>query len=126
MALAHRGIAAMSKHTPGPWSWYTHNDHRVAIDGPDGAEVARAEEYGASAWIEVSEDDARLIAAAPTGLDAAVFVYERLLSHPVDSWRIGANGQQSLCVLRDFIADATGQTEQEVQEFYEAKIAGEA
>lgn len=59
-----------SKHTPGPWSWYTRNGHRVAIDGSGGAEVARAEEYGASAWIEVSEDDARLIAAAPELLEA--------------------------------------------------------
>lgn len=62
----------MSKHTPGPWSWYTRNGHKVAIDGPDGAEVARAEEYGASAWIEVSEYDARLIAAAPDMLAALV------------------------------------------------------
>ena len=64
----------MSKHTPGPWSWYTRNGHRVAIDGPGGAEVARADEYGASAWIEVSEDDARLIAAAPELLELALYV----------------------------------------------------
>lgn len=75
-----------SKHTRGPWSWYTRNGHRVAIDGPDGTEVARAEEYGASAWIEVSEDDARLIAAAPELLEALILLEREM----VDSGNAGS------------------------------------
>ncbi len=89
-----------SKHTPGPWSWYTHNDHRVAIDGPGGAEVARAEEYGASAWIEVSEDDARLIAAAHELLENLIGCMEALASHVPDCVEVQC--------ARAAIAKATG------------------
>jgi len=59
----------MNKHTPGPWSWQANKAHRVAIDGHDGTEVIRAEEYAGSAWIDISEENARLIAAAPELLE---------------------------------------------------------
>lgn len=94
-----------SKHTPGPWSWYTRNGHRVAIDGSGGAEVARAEEYGASAWIEVSEDDARLIAAAPELLYVAELVDD--VSDRIDHDPDSAFGQL-VAAARAAIAKATG------------------
>lgn len=70
------------------------------------------------------EDAARLLAAAPEGLSVAEFVYQALLRHPADGWRTSADGQHSLCVLRAFIASATGKSERDVQEFYEDAVAG--
>ncbi len=51
----------MSKHTPGPWT-IERNERGTSIKaiGP-----LQAEEYAGSAWLDVSDVDARLIAAAP-------------------------------------------------------------
>lgn len=97
-----------SKHTPGPWSWQTNQANRVSIDGPDGAEVVRAEEYAGSAWVEVSEDDARLIAAAPELLEALI-----LLEHEmVESGNAGSvdyGWKPAIEKTRAAIAKATGE-----------------
>lgn len=54
----------MSKHTPGPWEIERRRSFVTAI-GP-----CVADEYAGSAWLDVSEADARLIAAAPELLEA--------------------------------------------------------
>jgi hypothetical protein len=53
-----------------------------------------------------------------TPLKLAEDTYLALLKHPFDSWRI--HNQKLYCDLRNFIADSTGESEQDVQEFYEA------
>lgn len=55
----------MSKHTPGPWQWEKRGGAFRAIEGPSGLSVAVTEEYAGDAWIDVSEANASLIAAAP-------------------------------------------------------------
>ena len=129
----------ISKHTPGPWEVAEENgelfvqvvnqpaschpmfDRYRIIHGHVGGDPTE----NPTPDLGTPEANARLIAAAPDGLDTAIFVYEALLRHPVDAWRIRADGQQSLCHLRGFIAKATGRSEQEVQEFHEGIVAGE-
>lgn len=55
----------MSKHTPGPWQWEKRGGAFRAIEGASGTIVAVTEEYAGDAWIDISEANARLIAAAP-------------------------------------------------------------
>ena len=54
-----------------------------------------------------------------SGLIAAV--YFDLLLHPHDAWR--AKNQKTLVAARDAVALLIGETPQEVQDRYEAKIA---
>lgn len=62
----------MSKHTKGPWEIHTAQNGRTIFQiGP-----CAPEEYAGSAWLDVSMEDARLIAAAPELLEAL----ERLVS----------------------------------------------
>jgi hypothetical protein len=68
-----------------------------------------------------AEANARLIAAAPVGLSVAMQVYTELLRLPVGSERIRLQG--ALCSLRDYIAEATGETPQAVQEEFEETAA---
>ena len=68
---------------------------------------------------EVHEANARLIAAAPRGLSASEFVYIRLLMLAHDSTRLAL--QPAFCALRDYIAEATGRSQRDVQEDYEAR-----
>jgi hypothetical protein len=63
------------KHTPGPWLIERHRTFINAI-GP-----ISAEEYAGCSWLEVSEKDASLIAAAPELLEALIQIrasYARL------------------------------------------------
>jgi len=55
-----------AQHTPGPWP-IERKDQSSFIQaiGP-----LRVDEYAGSAWLEVSDEDARLIAAAPELLEA--------------------------------------------------------
>ena len=56
----------MSKHTKGPWEIHTAQNGRTIFQiGP-----CAPEEYAGSAWLDVSMEDARLIAAAPELLEA--------------------------------------------------------
>lgn len=53
-------------HTPGPWEIARSPHGRTIYEiGP-----CKPEEYAGAAWLSVSEEDARLIAAAPELLDA--------------------------------------------------------
>ena len=53
-----------AKHTPGPWKIERGYSTIIKSIGP-----CVPDEYAGSAWLEVSESDARLIAAAPDLLD---------------------------------------------------------
>lgn len=54
-----------AKHTPGPWEIRRGYDTIIDSIGP-----CIPEEYAGSAWLKLSEADARLIAAAPELLEA--------------------------------------------------------
>ncbi|MFL9582408.1 hypothetical protein [Stenotrophomonas sp. AB1(2024)] len=114
----------MSSNGIGPWR-ISDAQPGMVVDERD-QPVARLHWQGKKASNIARANRNRLaIIAAPEGLEVAVFVYEALLRHPVDAWRIRADGQKSLCLLRGFIAKATGRSEQEVQEFHEGVVAGE-
>src|SRR5574340_1494433 len=110
----------MSKHTPGPW--------RANIEGKYSSEVLASDgNYVCQLWGKDEEDfrereetkaNARLIAAAPDGLKAVEMAYLHILRTPHDRLRV--EGQSTLCALRDFIAVATGRTDEEVQNEFEA------
>ncbi len=72
---------------------------------------------------EMQEANAQLIAAAPDGLEAGVDAYIALL-RTSGIFRIRI--QKELCQLRDFIAKATGQDPEEVQNEYEAQALAKA
>ena len=59
-----------------------------------------------------------LHAAAPQGLDAAGAAYLALLR---SGWSYRLKVQSDLCMLRDYIAAATGREAQDVQDEYEAR-----
>ena len=56
----------MNKHTPGPWKWDEEN-HRITAKGPTGdfSVLHSYADYGDPSYIEVDDDDARLMATAP-------------------------------------------------------------
>lgn len=56
----------MFKGTPGPWKIYRYSGNIESI-GP-----CEAEEYAGTSWLEVSEEDANLIAAAPELLEVVM------------------------------------------------------
>lgn len=60
-------------HTPGPWKWWTSNglNRLTAERGRDGGVLSAVHLRDGFADIEVSQADARLIAAAPDLLDVA-------------------------------------------------------
>lgn len=68
-----------------------------------------------------SEADARLIAAAPSLLEAASNAYARLLSLGDYAGRCTMKGQTELASLVEAIAKATGRENQEVQEEFEER-----
>ena len=59
-----------AQHTPGPWDWERKRSGAVAALTGGWKDVFRVEEYAGSAWIEISDADARLIAAVPELLAA--------------------------------------------------------
>jgi len=67
----------------------------------------------------------QLIAAAPDGYKAAESAYLTLLKVRTFSDRLSDGFQESLIHLRNFIAKATGRTEEDVQNEFEAKARGE-
>lgn len=121
--------AVVSGFTPGPWEYGVADGYCGFYIAPRGtlptlASVERPR--GSNETLNVTafnfpgstEANARLIAAAPDGFDAAELTYIALLRQPHDAWRI--ENQNLLCALRDYIAKATGQDSQTVQEHYEA------
>lgn len=115
----------MSKHTPGPWIW--EKDFRGLYGAGKDADVLHWEPYDGM-WLgynDCQQANARLIAAAPEGLDAAMLAYE-ILADIRNQWkgRETPEGQIALVCLRDFIAKATGRDAQEVQDdFTNRRIA---
>ncbi|MCU4119345.1 hypothetical protein [Variovorax sp. N23] len=89
-------------HTPGPWPIERRQTSITAI-GP-----CVADEYAGSAWLDVSEADAQLIAAAPDLLAACQqFMYS------VPHTEIHGEPGSLLEVMRTAIAKATGAAERE-------------
>ena len=64
-----------AKHTPGPWEIERGYSTIIKSIGP-----CVPDEYAGSAWLEVSEEDARLIAAAPDLLDALQYLADEFRS----------------------------------------------
>lgn len=56
-------------------------------------------------------------------LPTVIAVYKGLLAHPMDTWRL--QNQWILIRLRNCIAEQTGKTEQEIQEYYESEVIRE-
>ena len=108
----------MSKHTPGPWTVQLggmRGSFRVLEAATHEAENAGVTENDGH---DVSSANARIIAVAPDGLEIAYTAYLALLGHPFDKWRL--ENQAVLAGLRDYIAKATGEEPQVVQEGCEA------
>ena len=82
-----------AKHTPGPWEIERGYSTIIKSIGP-----CVPDEYAGSAWLEVSESDARLIAAAP---DLLAFAQEWLE-------RQGADENYMTAKARAAIAKAIG------------------
>ena len=104
--------------TPGPWQLVHPTRGAWTVRTKDGDLIAEM-------WIaptSAAEPNARLIAAAPDGLRAAELAYRALLRLPFGSReRIYADiGNGALAALRDFIASATGQSAEAVQDKYES------
>ena len=72
----------MAGFTPGPWEWSTNfNGYETVLRGRAGAAVLVPDSRdGAPPWVDVSDDDARLIAAAP---DLLAAVTDILAAHAV-------------------------------------------
>jgi hypothetical protein len=68
---------------------------------------------------ELNKENAKLIAAAPTMLKALCDTYLDLLNNMPKDWRYTTDGQFRLSSLRSTIAQATGQSDKEVQEYFE-------
>lgn len=90
----------MSAHTKGPWEWFMKgSDHFTlqAVDGDVLFPVADLSDYGLSlkAIIEVTPENARLIAAAPELLEALVELRNELNSYA----SITINGQAQTAEL---------------------------
>lgn len=119
-----------TKHTPGPWKTTGYDLPNVHVYGPGKYPAvvaycpALVNAGGAGTTPDERVANARLIAAAPDGLNAAQFAYLALLKHDHDAWRV--KNQGVYCALRDFIAKATGQTSEAVQDAYELAALNEA
>jgi hypothetical protein len=68
--------------------------------------------------------DAQLLTAAWEGLAAAECAYLAFLEPPYDARR--ARNQRALCLLRDFIAKATGRSSEDVQNDFESRALAKA
>lgn len=126
-------------HTPAPWNIETVDEVGYSIHGQPveltGIKAGIHTRIGTvshvfegvapnAGWQPIPEEmnlaNARLIAAAPTGLAVAESTYLALLKMSHDSlWR--TFNQKVYCDLRDFIADATGRDGEEVQNEFEQR-----
>lgn len=74
----------MSKHTPGPWVWWTSNSWRRLKHDRAGLTMNVLEPYVCSDGhpdVTVSEENMALIAAAPDLLEAAKLAYNFISNH---------------------------------------------
>lgn len=72
-------MKAEVKLTPGKWRWFgrkswTGHFSREGVTSENGVNVFSVSEYAGSAWIEVSDEDARLIESAPDLLEALKYI----------------------------------------------------
>jgi len=104
-------------HTPGPWTWEGDSpsdvrphvcphstewtDHGPDLWGGDGEPVITSYGYDASG-LNVKQDDARLIAAAPDLLEAL----ERIAAFESEAWQ----GDPAAVIARAAIAKAKGES----------------
>jgi hypothetical protein len=102
----------VSKFTPGPWAAFN-NGLFVAITAGD-RQVARVSST-------TQDADARLIAAAPEGLQAAEQAYLFILKHVPAVSIARIQNQHVLVSLCSYIAQATGREQQDVQEDFETR-----
>lgn len=114
-----------TKHTPGEWKATSTGNIYGLVNG-EWIVVAVAsdmpcDDFAAERGMDMERANARLIAAAPDGLEVAEAVYAAMLNHPHDLWRV--KNQHEYCALRDFIAKATGRTAEEVQNEFEERAA---
>ena len=110
----------MSKHTPGNWGAFDMGHGTVFIQKLPSLESPVSTIALVEGLMKDEENlaNARLIAAAPDGLEAAKVAYVSiLLLPPVQR----LDFQDVLCKLRDFIAKATGADFEDVQNEYEAR-----
>ncbi len=89
------------KHTPGPWE-IRRDNHKIISIGPVYASYGNR----GYVWVEVSGDDARLVAAAPKMI-AALIDAEEALSHLQNVLAVRVN-PPTLENIRAVIAEATG------------------
>lgn len=101
----------MSAHTKGPWEWFMKgSDHFTlqAVDGDVLFPVADLSDYGLSlkAIIEVTPENARLIAAAPELLS----IVQRFVALPSGAWhpeRHAADEAELITEAKEAIAKAS-------------------
>ncbi len=109
------------KHTQTEWRISDQGENGVFISSGEGSQSgAVARVYSKNSLIETEEEAAAnslLVVSAPKGLQVAIKTYVKLLMKPTDSWRI--SNQSAYTDLREFIAEATGYSEKQVQEFYQ-------
>lgn len=86
-----------TKHTPAPWKF-----NENVIEAPDGLPIHHAVRSE-----EEKQANARLIAAAPELLEAAVYAVECLNRLNAEIGQIGDNGDQALQSLESAIQKAT-------------------
>lgn len=98
-----------AKHTPGPWKWWTSNGLRrlTAEGGRDGGVLSAVRLKDGFADIEVSEEDARLIEAAPKMLEACVRA-RRGFNLLIAANDITDDEREQVALLDAAIAQATG------------------
>lgn len=97
-----------SKHTPGPWVIERDpSNNTIAVIGP-----CAAEEYAGFAWLEVSEENAQMIATAPELLDFIAMIARMTTDTQMDGDMSGDDAVSTLSELiegaRTIIARATG------------------
>jgi hypothetical protein len=109
----------MTAHSPGPWHVSRYIE-RVVSSGPVVIRDSLDEVIATIDNLDTGAD-ARLIAAAPDGLEAAMFAYLVLLQLSPTSSLLRAANQQTYCKLRDFIAKASGVDAEKVQTEFEAR-----
>lgn len=110
----------MSGHTPGPWHW-TNNDWwggYSGIVGPDNEEVLFPQtsndgDTGAAWFEEITPDDAALLIAAPSLLEALKLAEDVLSRFPysTEMWPNGTHPQTGITQIRDAIRLAEDTTD---------------
>lgn len=112
-----------TKFTPGEWR-VCELTRRYGVYDSSGTSIAKIDgAYGVA--MERRKADAHLIAAAPDGLVAASNAY-MLILRDNSILRHSAAGQNTLCLLRDFIAKALNEDAETVQNHYESAARGES